>query len=90
MYILLLYGFIYLFFYCANQLEDLFSKCQLGFILFFFSFFLSSNISVVVFSIGNQRIFLPSLELEALLPNRRTAGKTGLKGWVLSVFCSED
>lgn len=60
-YILLLYGFIYLFFYCADQLEDFFfSKCQLGFILFFFSFFLSSNISVVLLSIGNHRITPPS------------------------------
>lgn len=61
MYILLLYGFIYLFFYCANQLEDLFSKCQLGFILFFFFHSFFPQIYLLLFSALETREFFSPL-----------------------------
>lgn len=52
---ILLYGLIY-FFYCANQLEDFFFfRCQFGFIHPFFVV-VPSYVSVVVLSIGDQRI----------------------------------
>lgn len=52
------YYMVYLFFYCANQLQDFFFPGA-NLDLFFF-FFLSLNISVVVvLSIGGQRIVFP-------------------------------
>lgn len=54
---ILLYG-LFIFLLCKSAARFFFSRCQFGFILFFF--FLSLNISVVVvLSIGGQRIVFP-------------------------------
>lgn len=62
---------LFIFFYCANQLEDFFQVPIRIYSSFFF--FLPSNISVVVvLSIGDQRIFPP---FGALLPTEGQLGK---------------
>lgn len=84
---ILLYGLIYFFFYCANQLEDFFFQVPIRIYSSFFVVVVPSYISVVVLSIGDQRIY--PFGAYGSLANRRTAGKTGLKGWFLSVFCNK-
>lgn len=81
---ILLYGFIY--FNCANHLEDFFfffprvpfRICSALFCFVLFSF-------PGILSIWKGEVFQP-LELQGSLVNRRTAGKTGLKGWFLSGY----
>lgn len=72
---ILLYGFIY--FNCANHLEDFSPKCHFGFVqpFCFVLFFLPWNNSTVgILSIWKSEIFQP-LELKASLSTEGQLGK---------------
>lgn len=83
---ILLYGLIYFFFTVQISWKIFFSGANSD-LFILFVVVVPSYISVVVLSIGDQRI--SPFGAYGSPANRRTAGKTGLKGWFLSVFCSK-
>lgn len=92
---ILLYGFIYYYFFLLFQSAGrffffFFAKCRFGFIHPFPPLPALKYICCCHFKHWRPENYFSPFGALGSLANRRTAGKTGLKGWYLSVCCSKD